>query len=68
LGNLTLLPPGVNASLGDRDPEQKVERYQRTGLLVTRQVAEIIEREGWGRPQVEARERDMIDWIKETWS
>ena len=63
LGNLLLLPPGLNSELGDKDPKAKVDDYQRTGLLIARDVAETIQKEGWSEVEIETRENELLTWI-----
>ena len=63
LGNLLLLPPRLNSKLRDKDPEAKVDAYQRTGLLIAGDVAETIQKEGWGEVEIETREEEILEWI-----
>lgn len=67
LGNLLLLPPGLNSQLGNQDPEDKANAYVQTGLFSAAEVAQTIREEGWGAPQIEERERKILAWIRETW-
>ena len=67
LGNLMLLPPGLNASLQDLEPHQKVEEYRGTGLLFAAEVANMVE-EGWDRDQVSKREGKLLEWVRKTWT
>jgi len=72
LGNLTILPPGLNSKLGNRLPEKKCIDYRNSGLLGANQVAEEImtliqNGESWNRSAVEKRENTIIDWIMEKW-
>ncbi|HEY9760696.1 MAG TPA: DUF262 domain-containing HNH endonuclease family protein [Oculatellaceae cyanobacterium] len=67
LGNLVLLPPGLNKSLQDREPKEKAEAYIKTGLNIAAEVGEIIQTSGWGPAQVKEREERIVQWIKETW-
>ncbi len=67
LGNLMLLPPGINSKLGNREPEAKVNCYRDTGLLTAAEVALTIEESGWGIGEIEEREQRLIKWIRETW-
>ena len=64
LGNLLLLPPRLNSSLRDKDPQEKADAYRRTGLLSAADVAETIkECDGWGKAEIEKREDEIISWI-----
>ena len=67
LGNLLLLPPGLNSELGNKDPEEKADDYLETGLFSAAEVARTIQQDGWGEEQVKAREQQMIEWIREKW-
>ena len=67
LGNLTLLPPGLNSELKDRDPKDKVEAYRKTGLLTAIEVADAM-KSGWSRKEIIDREERLLDWIKKTWA
>ena len=63
LGNLLLLPPGLNSKLRDKDPEVKVDAYQQTGLLIAGDVAKMIRKNGWGAVEIEIRENQLLTWI-----
>ncbi|RKU25429.1 DUF262 domain-containing protein [Candidatus Poribacteria bacterium] len=67
LGNLLLLPPGLNSQLGNQDPDEKANDYVQTGLFCAAEVAQTIREEGWGAPQIEEREQKLLTWIRETW-
>ena len=67
LGNLLLLPPGLNSKLGDKDPEVKAPCYRQTGLFSACDVAQTIEKQAWGEAQIEEREQRIIAWIREKW-
>ena len=68
LGNLLLLPPGLNSQLNNREPKEKVEKYMKTGLPIAVEVANTIRRDGWGIEQVKEREQQLLEWIRCTWS
>jgi hypothetical protein len=67
LGNLMMLPPGVNSSLNDKDPKDKFKTYSTSGLLSSIEVAKTIEEDGWDRSAVEARATKMLRWAKTQW-
>lgn len=67
LGNLLLLPPGLNSKLGDKDPKVKASCYRQTGFFSAREVAQTIEERGWGTDQIKEREQQLITWIREKW-
>src|SRR3954468_9654326 len=64
LGNLMMLPPGVNSSLKDRDPSGKAETYKTCGLLSSIEVAKLIARDRWDKAAVDARSADLLSWAK----
>jgi hypothetical protein len=68
LGNLMLLPPGLNGKLNAKKPIEKVDDYRATGLYGANEVAKIIETSGWKLAQVEEREERILDWVKSTWA
>lgn len=68
LGNLMLLPPGLNSKLSDRKPIDKVSEYRATGLYAASQVANTIEAHGWKLAQIEEREGALLEWIRSTWA
>ena len=63
LGNLLLLPPRLNSTLGGKDPEEKIDDYRQTGLLIAGDVAEMIQEYGWGEAEIETRENELLQWI-----
>ena len=67
LGNLLLLPPGLNSKLGNKDPEDKAPCYRQTGLFSAADVARTINEYGWEADQIKEREQQMITWIREKW-
>lgn len=69
LGNLILLPPGLNSELGDCAPDEKVEAYRDTGLFLAVSVARSIEKSGrWGKSGVIAREKKLLKWARKRWA
>ena len=68
LGNLMLLPPGMNSMLSDRKPINKVGDYRSTGLFTASEVAGTIEAKGWKLAQVDEREKKILEWVRITWA
>ncbi len=64
LGNLMILPPGLNSKLRDLPTFKKLESYEKTGLLTAKKVAEIRR---WSRISVEKRENDILNWASQEW-
>ena len=67
LGNLMLLPPGLNSTLSGKKPAQKTTAYRATALYAATEVAQTIESDGWGPQQVQQREQRLLDWVRQTW-
>jgi uncharacterized protein DUF262/uncharacterized protein DUF1524 len=67
LGNLTVLPPGVNSKLSDDDPSDKVKTYESCGLLGTLEVAKAIKRGAWSQAAVDKREKCLLKWARTEW-
>lgn len=61
LGNLVLLPPGVNSKLGKKAFGDKRTTYQKSGLY---HVREVGREEKWKKKQVVAREEKIIEWVE----
>lgn len=68
LGNLLLLPPGLNSRLQDRPPSKKVDEYTKTGLLIAQEVAEIVSTSGWTFKTMKEREGRLLQWAIQEWS
>ena len=68
LGNLTILPPGVNSSLKDKPPAEKIEAYEASGIRSARDVAVTIREEGWTFQKVKARAEDILEFIRREWA
>ena len=64
LGNLVLLPPGLNSKLQDRKPKDKLEAYRKTGLHV---AGEIPEFGNWSKRAIRAREARLLEWATQQW-
>jgi Protein of unknown function DUF262/Protein of unknown function (DUF1524) len=67
LGNLTMLPPGVNSKLQDDSPKDKASTYNSCGLLGAIEVGKAIKTEKWDRAAVEKREKRLIKWAASEW-
>lgn len=65
LGNLILLPPGLNSTLSNKSFAQKKKEYRKQPLLHVREVAEYTD---WTRKKIEERENHLLEWIKQTWT
>ena len=77
LGNLVVLPPGLNSTLQDLDPKDKASAYIASGLLVAGEVAHRINANpspnnesttGWQSRDTEERENRLLEWASEVWA
>lgn len=66
IGNLLLLPPDVNSSLRDKDPEEKTQAYRNTRLLQAEAVAKDIDSNGWDDEDIAGRSYEIAEWVDET--
>lgn len=69
LGNLTMLPPGVNSSLKDKPPTQKAKRYSECGLEITMSVGRQIAEQGkWTKADVKRRNAEIGEFVRSEWA
>lgn len=66
LGNLILLPPGMNSKLGAKAPKDKATDYTDTGLLVVQEV--VGQLADWGPAAIEKRELKLMIWAEKEWA
>lgn len=68
IGNLTMLPPGVNSSLKDRAPADKAVKYVECGMQSTMAVGrDIKQSRKWGKREVYARAAKIEAFVREEW-
>ncbi len=68
LGNLTMLPPGINSSLKDCPPADKDQTYISCGLRGTVEVGLTINKQGkWTEAMIKARTRKIENFIRSEW-
>ena len=68
LGNLTLLPPGVNSKLQDKSPRKKTKAYRTSGLLITIEIAELIDGgTSWDKKAVRKRTAQIEEFVRKEW-
>ena len=67
LGNLMMLPPGVNSKLRATDPSKKKETYRTCGLLSSIEVAKLIDKGTWNEVAVKARAQTLLSWARTQW-
>ncbi|HEX8570205.1 MAG TPA: HNH endonuclease family protein, partial [Caulobacteraceae bacterium] len=69
LGNLTVLPPGVNSSLRDKPPAKKAETYKTSGIRGTIQVGKRVEAAGkWTEEMILQRADEIIAFARKEWA
>lgn len=69
LGNLTMLPPGINSSLQAKPPVEKAQRYLTCGLRGTMSVGGLVEQSGgWSEDQVRERARQIEQFVRTEWA
>ncbi len=64
LGNLVLLTPGMNSSIQNQGFSEKRKKYSDQNMSIVR---EITRKNDWTLSTIEAREKKLIAWAKETW-
>lgn len=64
IGNLTLLPPGINSSLGQKPFSEKKEEYRNRGLRITE---DVVKEKEWSKEKVEKREEAILRFIASKW-
>jgi len=68
LGNLTMLPPGVNSSLKDKSPEDKASRYVECGMNATMAIGREIEGGlKWNKEAVQNRAAKIEVFVRAEW-
>lgn len=67
LGNLMLLPPGLNSSLKNKPPEEKFGEYHATGLLTAQEVAARAKTKTWGPKDIQWRQNKILRWAEQEW-
>lgn len=68
IGNLTMLPPGLNSSLQDKPAKQKAASYLGCGIRGTREVANTIRKGVWDEKAVLARAKKIERFILKEWA
>lgn len=68
LGNLTMLPPKVNSSLGKKPPKEKASIYIDCGIRATRAVGRSIEKMKWNKSAVNSRTEELLTFVRKEWA
>lgn len=68
LGNLVLLPPGLNSQLGATAPKDKATAYEKKcrGMLIVQDVVPRLPH--WGKREIGAREKKILEWAQKEWA
>jgi len=66
LGNLMLLPPGVNSRAKNKSFKQKKKIYRQNRHL--KLMDEVIRKRDWNSKTIAEREKRLLSWARETWS
>jgi hypothetical protein len=66
IGNLILLPPGINAEIGRKGFKEKKKEYEKAEGLRT--VREVLAEDDWTLEQIEAREKRILAFAKRAWA
>lgn len=68
LGNLTMLPPGVNSALKDDDPKEKAAEYVKYGIESTRAIGRDIDNGlKWNKKAVRSRATKIEEFVLKEW-
>lgn len=69
LGNLTILPPGMNSSLKDKPPAKKAADYLGCGLRETMAIGKLIKEKGdWSQEMVSERAERIEKFVRTQWA
>ena len=72
LGNLMILPPGLNSKLQDKPVTEKAKAYRETGLLLANEIANSVAKmrikSHWTLAAIEAREKSLLKWARQEWA
>jgi hypothetical protein len=64
LGNMALLPAGLNAEIGNASFKEKKRAYAQCDYLLTKSIAEKVE---WGPQQIRERQKELARLAIRTW-
>ncbi|MBI1492448.1 DUF262 domain-containing protein [Halocynthiibacter styelae] len=68
IGNLAMLPPKVNSSLGGKPPKEKATKYIESGLRGTIDAGKEIQgNPEWTEKDVECRRQKIVEFIHSEW-
>lgn len=64
IGNLILLPPGINSKAGQKTFEEKKEVYKSYHLLMLNKIVGLSD---WNKATIDNREMELLSFIEEMW-
>lgn len=68
VGNLVLMPKGMNSSLGNQANEDKKPILDRSTYNAHREIAEMMEPQGeWTEDEIRTRKKKILDFISKRW-
>jgi hypothetical protein len=65
LGNLVLLPPGMNSKVSNHEFSFKKTEYRKTGLLM---LGDVLRKNKWNKEAIEEREKTLLDFASDAWA
>lgn len=65
IGNLTLLPPGMNSSLGQSSFIDKKNEYVTLGMRINQ---DIVNKNNWSESDIQNREQEILNFILSEWA
>ena len=65
LGNMFLLPSGINAKLRDAPPVDKLEEYRKTGFTMANDIIDHLAE--WDENKILERGKKIAQWAKQEW-
>ena len=65
LGNMFLLPSGINAKLRDAPPVDKLEEYRKTGFTMANDIIDHLAK--WDESKILERGRKIAQWAMQEW-
>lgn len=64
IGNLTLLPPGVNSALSDKAFSHKAKEYAKQNITITREIGQL---KSWNLKSIDDRTSEIIKFAIRRW-
>jgi len=64
LGNIILLPPGINSEARNKPFQEKKKVYRKHPLYMNEAVLKCKD---WKKANIERREKELLEWAKNNW-